>query len=536
MPDFVISEFGGLNTKKEDPANGIVLPTKVAKNTDLRSGLCKPFNVDKAIESGHTGEIIKYSGQLVSGHSDYTIMTLNGFDLMVYKDSGKWKRAVSKPSGQLRTAYTVTDLSQPTPGNPTIQQLPNDTTKVLTEPASDGWFYEMGYVITFVRDVDGYRDESAPSGIVTSQHDILAFRIRRPAVSGDKIVGWNIYRLSTGYRSTSSFQKVAEVSIGEDFYDDYSAGSELNGSFSGIFDSDGVTVLSQPAPVEFDGVCRKLYYGQMVGWKDEVLYISEPNRPEIYPAQYQIRCADKVISVETYGGDLYAFTTQGVQRIVGDNPVSMSILPDYIGYRVSNSKSSFSSEYGLYYVYKTGIGRINNNGHHSISRNLLGEHYFDDWDMSSVHMSFGDGILYIFHSKGTLLYIEERGIGFVELTNVYEGAYYDRSTGDMIGTRKNWAYSLFGGEEKIVLQYKQGGLVLNQPENKRFTRVDIFGTGKFEAKLYLDGKERSSRILNLDGMRRERMIRFPQGRLAREASWQLTGDGEITEIKAVLDG
>jgi len=30
MPDFVISEFGGINTRKEDPANGVNLPTKIA--------------------------------------------------------------------------------------------------------------------------------------------------------------------------------------------------------------------------------------------------------------------------------------------------------------------------------------------------------------------------------------------------------------------------------------------------------------------------------------------------------------------------
>lgn len=534
MPDFVISEFGGLNTKKEDPANGIVLPTKVAKNVDLRNGILKPFDVDKPLEAGHDGEVVQYGNDIVSGHSNYVTLSLNGFDIMVYKDSGKWKRAVRQPTGTLRSPYSVDDLSQPTPSSPTVQPLPNDTTKVKAESASVGWFYEMGYVITFVRDVDGYEDESAPSEIVTSQHDILAFRIRRPKISGQSVIRWHIYRISTGYRGTSSFQKVAEVPIGQDFYDDYLPGADLNGTFSGIFSSDGATVLRQPAPVVFDGVCTKLYYGQLVAWKDEKIYVSEANQPESFPSQYIVSCNDRIISIETFGGDLYAFTDSGIQRIIGDNPINMNVLPDYIGHRAVGRRACISTEYGLFYVYKNGIGRINNSGHNSISRNLLGEDYFDDIEKSTVHIGFGDGILYIFHNKGTLLYIEERGIGFVETTNAYTGSFYDRRQGYMVACRKNWANAMFEGNESIVLQYRMDGLVLNQPDDKRFVRLEIYGEGKFKLKLYLDGREKSSRDLNLDGMKRERIIRFPQGELAREASWMVTGSGQITEFKAIL--
>lgn len=534
MPDFVISEFGGLNTKKEDPSNGIVLPTKVAKNVDLRNGVLKPFALDRAVESGHDGELTIFGGQLISGKQNYTNMVINGFNILVYKDNGKWKRAVKRPTGIVNTAYAVVDLSQSTPTAPTVQILPNDPTKVKAESASSGWFYEMGYVITFVRDSDGYRDESAPSAIVTAQNQDLAFKIRRPSASGAGVIGWNIYRLSTGYRATSSFQKVAEVSIGQDFYDDYLLGSELNGTFRGIFSEDGATVLRQPAPVQFDGVASKLYYGQLVGWKDETVYISEPAQPESFPAQYQIFCNDRIVAAESFSGDLYAFTESGIQRILGDNPITMAVIPEYIGYRATNRKAVISCDAGLFYAYKTGIGRINGSGHMSITRNLLGDDYFKDLDMNSVHLNYADGILYIFHSKGTLLYIEELGIGFVELTSIYKGSFYDRKEGRIIATGANWCWALHQGDDKRTLQYRQDGLVLNQPDDKRFELIKVYGTGKFNVKLILDGVTRTERVLDLEGMDRDKTIKFPYGRLAREASWELTGTGKITEIKAML--
>ena len=534
MPDFVISEFGGLNTKKEDPANGIALPTKVAKNTDLRNGVLKPFRIDKAVESGHTGEVAVYGNEIVSGKECYSQMVINGYNILIYKDSGKWKRAVKTPSGVVKTSYPVVDLSQPTPAAPSITALPNDPTKVKAEAASDGWFYEMAYVITFVRETGGYRDESAPSAIISAQNPRLAFRVQRPAISGDYVIGWNIYRISTGYRATGSFQKVAEVSIGQDYYDDYLLGSELNGTFEGIFTDDGATVLRQPAPVQFDGVSQRLYYGQLVAWKNEVVYISEPAQPESFPAQFQINCNDKVVSVEAYAGDLYAFTESGVQRIMGDNPITMAILPDYIGYRATSRRAVISTEAGLFYVYKTGIGRISSDGHSSITRNYIGDDYFKNIDMGSVHVNYADGILYVFHSQGALLYVEERGVGFVELTSTCEGSFYDRKNGRMLATRENWCWALHQGDESRTLQYRQDGLVLNQPDDKRFTQIRVFGEGKFNCKIYLDGIERTVRVLDLDGMNRDKIINFPAGRLAREASWELTGTGKVTEIKAIL--
>ena len=534
MPDFVISEFGGLNTKKEDPANGILLPTKVAKNVDLRNGVIKPFRLDQAIESGHSGEVAVYGNQILSGASNYVQMVINGFDILIYKDSSGWKRASRKKLNATPVSYPIVDLSPPVPSSPTVQSLPNDPTKVRAEPASTGWFYEMGYVITFVRDTDGYRDESAPSPIVTEQNEQLAFRIRRPSSSGQGIVAWVIYRISTGYRATSSFQKVAEVPISEDYYDDHKLGSELNGTFTGIFTEDGATVLRQPAPVSFDGIASTPYYGQIVAWKDEVVYVSEPNEPSSYPAQFQIRCNDRVVAVQSFQGDLYAFTESGIQRILGDNPITMAILPQYIGYRATNRRATISTEAGLFYAYKTGIGRVASDGHMSLTRNLIGDDYFRSINMDSVHLQYADGILYMFHSQGALLYIEERGVGFVELTSTCEGSFYDRKNGRILLTRQNWVWSAHQAEEFTTAQYKQDGLVLNQPDDKRYTQVRFFGKGKFNVKVLLDGVVRTERILNLDGMDRDRRINFPVGRLAREASWEVTGTGRITEIKAIL--
>lgn len=535
MRDFVISEFRGLNTKKEDAENGILLTAKVAKNVDLRGGVIKPFKNDTTLDSGHSGEVIQYGPDIVSGKEGLVTFQMNGFDLLLYKDAGKWKRVVRKPQVLAKQAWNVESLSQPIPNAPKIQPLPNNPSKVVAEPSPEGWFYEMGYVITFVREIDGYRDESAPSAIISSQNEQLGFRILRPQESGSSVKYWNIYRISYAYRATTAFQKVAEVPISQDSFDDYQLGSSLSDVLEGIFENNGTQVLRHPAPVEFDGICSKLYYGQVVGWKDETLYISEPNFPESFPVQYQIPCSDKVVSVETINGSLYAFTQSGVQRIIGENPVNASILPDYIGHRVANRRATISTEYGLFYVFKTGVARINSNGHASISRAVLSDDYFKNIDMASVHLGYGDGILYVFHSKGTLLFIEDQGVGFVELSQSYEGSFYDRRDGSMVVTRSGWAWRLHQGTEDITFQYQLGGLVLNQPDDKRYESLRFYGEGKTAVTLYLDEVEGKTKTLDLGGMLRDRKINFPHGNLAREATWKVTGRGKITEIKAILN-
>jgi len=535
MPDFVISEFGGINTRKEDPANGVNLPTKIAKNVDLRGGIIKPFRSDLAIKDGVSGELAIYGDDLIHGKENPVVFTINGFEILVYKDGGEWKRAVRRPAGRLAEAYTVDSLSQATPGSPTVKALPGDPTKVKAEPATEGWFYEMVYAVTFVRDAGGYIDESAPSVFVSARNEQMAFQIVRPLLSGaNSIVRWNIYRLSVGYRDTASFQKVAEVSVGLDSYDDYNLGSELAGTYKGLFSSDGVTVLRQPAPVEFDGICPTLHYGQLVGWKDEMIFVSEPNQPESFPAQYQIPCSERIVSVQSYQGDLYAFTLNGVQRIIGSDPINVTIIPGYIGYRASSRRATVATENGLFYAFRNGIGVISSGQSQSITRGLLDPEYFDQIDPDSVHLAYGDGILYLFHSAGCLLFIQERGIGFVELTKIYEGAVYDRKNGVMVAAREGRAWEMWKGEGTTTAQYKQGGLVLNQPDDKRFSEIRVYGTGQFELVIYIEGIERSRRVLNLEGMLRDRIMRFPAGHTGREASWMLTGTGKVTEIKAVL--
>lgn len=529
--EVVIDSFKGLSVKREDAPNGIVLYAKSAVNVDLRSGTLKPFKSNISIEPGHTGEFIKYDSEWFSGDENYIAQTINGFELLIFKRNDAWHRIVRQPRTTPGQANTIVPLGLPRPKSPVVQTIPGGED---TQKAAEGFWFEVGYAVTTVRDIDGYRDESGPSDIVWVKNETeIAFRITFEDELTEGVVGRNVYRISTAYSPTSTFQLVAELGVAESYYEDMKQNNELKGAIAGLFDDDGVQVLRSPPDVVFDGICPDVYYGQLIAWKGRQVYISEPDHPESYPPQYQLTANDSIIAIRAYRNDLYIFTASGIQRCIGQDPLNMTILPGFIGDRIVNKRAVVACELGLFYQSRRSIGRITGEGHHPISRYPLGEDYFKKINSSSVHLAYGNGMVYFFHDAGTILFMEEQGIGFVELSDGYEASFYENQSGIMHVVKDGYIQQLFEGTEVLEFNYELGDLVLNEPGGKDFDHLEFFGRGRFGAQLYLDRQPKSNRVLDLDGGYFGRVIGFPYG-LARGASWGVLGRGEISEIKAIV--
>ena len=76
----------------------------------------------------------------------------------------------------------------------------------------------------------------------------------------------------------------------------------------------------------------------------------------------------------------------------------------------------------------------------------------------------------------------------------------DRRRGFMMGTKNDWVYGLFQGEEDLEICLRLGELTLAQPGNITFDNFEFFDESEFAIRIFLDCRETSKRVLNLRGM------------------------------------
>jgi len=531
----VLSDFLGLNLKKRDDANGVLLPAKKCINTDLRGGTIRPFKANLFAERGHRGEIVKYDNEWFSGKENYVTWTINGFELLIYRDGQDWKQVVRQPRVVgANLSNTVVDLGLPQPGAPSVSTLPFDD-RVTSPEAHVNNPYRMGYFTTWIREVEGYREESSPSPFTYASNNVIAFNIQVTGTVPDNIVGGRLYRFSEGKDSTVTAGLVAEFTSSSFEVDDHLLGDQLGSPYSGFFTTAvGVRVLRFPPDVVFDGICPTIHNGRLVAWHGSNFYFSEGNEPGSFPAAYMHSAGDKIISIESYNGELYIFTRSGIQRVVGQDPVEPYVVPMFQGDGISSRRAVTSAVEGVYYLCRRGLGIVNSGGARLISRDFLPETYFDDIDVSTAHLASGIGLVLLFHSKGALALVTERGRGFVELDQVYTGSFFDKQTGKFFVTTGEVLQELWGGDDYLDARYKFGDLVLNLPEDKEFESFTMVGSGTFTVTLSLDGEDETVDVFDLSEPYEGRTIQPPEGVLAHGAALELVGRGELKEIRVNL--
>lgn len=536
MSEPVISTFKGLNPKKEDATQGIVLPAKVASDVDLRNGVLKPVRSNTLVANGHSGEFIKVDDDWLSGKQYYSVYFLRGFNIIVYKDGDKWRRIARAPRTIAGLPNNAVDLGVPVPSAPKVTDLPHSVQVLSPESLSEILQYESAYALSWVRKVDDFVDESGLSEFSFYKSRYIKWKIERPLSVPDGVIGWKIYRLDRGYRAGTAFKLVAEKSIGDVHHDDYKNYESLTDVPDGLFEDDGVTISRTSPVVDFDGISATPYYNYFVAWKDNTFYLSEPNNIDSFPQQYQTSIETKIISIVPQQSDMYIFTDKGVLRAMGQDPFTLRVLPDYIGDRIASPRAVFQCELGLFYATKTGLNRVVGGQVEYISRVPLGDEYFKGIDASSIHFNYVDGIVFMFHNQGTLMFIPESGIGFVTLNGVYDGSFYDRKAGTLYVTRYGNIESLFTGDGKENMVYETGDLTLNEPSDKYFEKVEFFGEGKVTVNIFLDNEVNASTELemDLDGMDRQRILHYPRGYTGRSGRYRVTGKGTVKEIKFYL--
>lgn len=441
----------------------------------------------------------------------------------VYRsDNGSIPRLISK-NGSTGAGDTFDFFEDTIPSNANgrpLGEIANTTDEV----------FNLGYQITWERQIGPMLDESGPSNIVSFSSQNIGVKITRPIAVPTGVTHWNIYRISTNIDPTTEFQRVARVPISESNYEDFKLNRNLGAAIPTSFENpDGIQIDFDQPQVVFDAIGGP-HYGMLFGWKGSTLYYSQPGNPDAWPVFYKVEAIAEIVNVLSAGAELLVLTTKGIQRGIGTDPVNFYLAQTVNGEGAITRKATVVSEAGIFYLSYAGIVHATGTNSKIFSDISLGREFFDTFDHTSSFMEYHEGTLYLFHSGGVLKF-DTRDGKYSTLSDSYTASFVNRETGKIYVLDGTVIKVLGESADPLTVTYETGDIVLGEPQLKRFRKFELFGTGNFNVSLFIDGVLIKQRDLNLDSMRRDRMIFTGRSDRGRSARIRVIGTGELKEIR-----
>lgn len=496
----------------------------VAQNKDTNKKPTPEFNLayptEENISKQSTKETINDSGRRMYVFTRPNISDANATGWKLYRsDNGDSPRQVGQ--GHVSAIGEGLSYINDTLDTNRRGDVANETTENV---------YTFKYVITWLRDTNGYLDESGASPISAIKTRSVGVKLTRPLSVPTGVTKWRIYRISNGFDQTTAFQRVAEVDIGTTEYDDVVDNIDLGAVLPSQFNASDGSLVSLSAPsVQFDGMAGP-FNSMMIGWKGSDLYLSQPGKPDLFSPFFIYQADDDILSVEINDSELAVLTRKGCQRGIGDNPQNFSLLGAR-GEPILEARASAETERGVYYVSPNGLVRIQNSDPILITSKVLDKSNFSG--LSGITLINTEDRLFIFHSTGALVLDHTNG-QYVKLTTAYTSAFKKKEDGLVYvmtgGVIKKWSTD---SASPIQYQYETARMMLGNPDDKRFNRFYFYGTGTtLTVKIKYDDTETATKAITFSGTRDDIFINTPYDMRAREVSAHLIGTAEVTEIRS----
>ncbi len=94
---------------------------------------------------------------------------------------------------------------------------------------------------------------------------------------------------------------------------------------------------------------------------------------------------------------------------------------------------------------------------------------------------------------------------------------------------------LGAAESFETLTYETGDIVLGQPDLKAINEVEFYGSGEIAAVILVDGVQKATKSIDMDGMLRERTLKMKANTWGRAVRVRVTGAGEVKEIRMAIE-
>lgn len=277
---------------------------------------------------------------------------------------------------------------------------------VATDTGGGNITGDVSYVFTYVRKYsDGEIEESAPS----APSNVLSLAARQTSVTmPEEPLVWGDYGITHKrlYRSTGggSFFFVKEVVIGTTPTIDNLAVASLGDAIE--------TTFYLPPPDALKGLIN-LPNGCLAGFKDNVVYISEPRRPHAYPLLNRYVVNDLIIGLGNVGTSIVAITKSRPEYGRGVDPEAYDFRRDAGAFSCSNKRSIKSGEFGVLWATPRGMAISDGAGTTMATLEFITHKEWAQFYPDTVHGMIHDGRYYGWFSDGLDGDGNKKGGGFV---------------------------------------------------------------------------------------------------------------------------
>ena len=494
MGKITLSGFGGIAPRYGD----LVKPgmATVARDCDLSGKQISARSADLTVAmlSGNYDSIVKFGGSWLGGNNAcFLTWKIDETEMLIYLSGGTLVR---------RIGSTTVNVGQEVPAAPTVAEG-------NAGGSLDGTYR---YLVTMVREVDDYEDESGPSepsSEITVDGNYVTVSISSP--SDSNITKWRLYRLSL---AVSDYLLVAEVAIGTTSYSDGVADTDLGIVCPTWYtSSQGNEILIGPPPTELDGLAPDLFGGMLFAWKDSRLYFCEPGTPDFWPAIYYLNFRTDIKQVVPFAGSLAVLCEDGPYRVDGTHPELLHASKP-LGKEPCLAAASCNGARGVYYLSDSGIALYNLVDSVVITNEAFTEDWFkENVGYAGVKLAVVDDKLILFHNAGALCF-DETVKQWSTMAIEADAVWVNPEDGGLYYLQDGTVKLLYGGSARVACTWKSGKLYGKSPFNENaWLQIMPIGNGTVTLSAWVDGAlVIDGRTVDMDAeMERDQRTKFPAG-------------------------
>jgi hypothetical protein len=388
---------------------------------------------------------------------------------------------------------------------------------------------EVRVVITTVRTVGGMEDESGPSSpSLPITMDKERLKVTRPEITEELVTDWKIYVLTT---NAAEYLYVGRAKLGQEHVTVNFEVADLGMPPPSWYTSDQQHEIMFSPPPPLDGIAPEPYAGMILGWRGNRLFWSEPGTPDAWPSQYWLDFPAAIRTAMPFAGAVGVLTSQGPFRLDGTHPELLQ-ASKVLGKEPCVARASTLTSRGVCYLSDSGLVIFNLLDTKVITDGLFGEDWFrENVSPTTATLVENDGILYLFHSKGTLRIDSRSKIPLCTTLGLVAHAASARAdNGEVYVLDGQGIKQLYAGAV-VPFTWKSGNLLTSIDEQACFS-ANITGSGEVTLSVYADGVLQNSKVVDF-AMERGRTLKFPEGTNARAMQVEVSGTGEVLEIRAV---
>lgn len=514
MSKVQITKFNGISPRYGNdlrPGGAVT-----AEDCDLSGGKIEALTQDRIAGAlaGSYNSIIQWDGEWIGGvNACFLPWTIDSTDLLIYLDSaGTLKR---------RIGDTIVDVGQDAPSAPSPASAGSGS---LT-----GTYY---YIITWVRDVDGYQDESGPSDPsipFTLVNENMIVYINAP--TDPNVLYWRLYRASS---STAEYLLVDTVDATSTSYTDSTVDADLGIACPTWYTSNqGNEIIIGKPPTELDGIAQELHSGMILAWKGSTLHFNEPGTPDYWPGIYNINFRTTIKQVIPFAGSIAVLCADGPYRVDGTHPELLQISKP-LGREPCLSGTSCHTNTGIFYLSDTGIVQFNLVTTEVVSLGAFPEDWItDNITYSTAIIASVDDKLFVFHSAGTLMFDYTVKQWSTLSLSAVDAVWVNPEDGYLYYLDGGYIKRLWDGSGHIEWTWK-GGYLYGQDRcnDNTWLKVVPLGTGIATLNAWIDGYpviidhevDMSSKLERLNS------VKFPDQCIGKACQIEMVGNGTVEAL------